>query len=188
MIRLYFISVLLCLYILYTLFLIIVYCMNYQRFDGVISTFFHKVVHTRAYSSLVPLETSPTLWPSWLEITFPKTSVMTTDTQTLRIPVLLGRLVHSCGGSRLMNTDEYLALTGNIYTLPCCIYSSRWLSGKHSRHSRVQQTVSESPESIRPRARLPSPGKVGEYDEDQNWMIFNQLLNLMVYIRIRVQD
>lgn len=158
--------------------------MNCQRFGEVISIFLHKVVLTRAYSSLVPLETSPTLWPSWLEITFPKTSLMTTDTQTLRIHVLLGRLVHSFGGSR----SEYLAMTDNIYTLPCCIYSSRWLSGKRSGHSRVQQTVSESPESFRPRARLPSPGKVGEYDEEQNWMTFNQLLYLKVCIQIKRQD
>lgn len=44
--------------------------------------------------------------------------------------------------------------------------SSRSLSGKRSGHSRVQQAVSESPEPVRPRARLRSPADVGECEQE----------------------
>lgn len=54
----------------------------------VVLVFLHKVVLTRACSTSALLATSPTLWPSWQGTTFPKTSVRTTDTQTLQTPVL----------------------------------------------------------------------------------------------------
>lgn len=135
--------------------------------------FLHKVVLMRGCSTSAPLETSPTLWPSWQVTTFPKTSVMTTDTQTLQTPVPWERPVKTLSTKSekmLLPILSDLWIQSNnpnqhIFSvcLPHHIHSSWRLFGKRSRHGRVQPRVSETPAPIWPRARLPSPGKVGEY-------------------------
>lgn len=50
---------------------------------------------TRVFSIWVLSATSPTSWQSWLATIFLRTSVRTKATQTLQIPVLLGKLVRN---------------------------------------------------------------------------------------------
>lgn len=57
--------------------------------------FLHKGVLMRGCSTSALMGTSQTLWLSWQVTMFPKTSVMTTATRTLRTPVPWERLVEA---------------------------------------------------------------------------------------------
>lgn len=76
--------------------------------------FLHKVVLTRACSTSVPMATSPTLWPSWQATTFPKTSVMTTDTRTPQTRVQWERAVEPLV---LSHSDTSSFDTGAIFNV-----------------------------------------------------------------------
>lgn len=92
----------------------------------VVLAFLHQVVLMKGCSTLALLATSPTLWPSWQATTFPKTSVMTTDTQTLQTPVLWERLVETLVLSTLFTiiimSQKMLSLPQSRFFLFFAVY------------------------------------------------------------------
>lgn len=129
--------------------------------------FLHKAVLTRGCSTSALSATFPTLLPSWQATTSPKTSVMITGTPTLQTRVpwewQVDALVQSSLSINItLNKCCHLLFIGFLMYSFAPHHSSRWVFGKCSGHSRVQQRVSETSASFWPRARLPSTREMGE--------------------------